>query len=143
MWKLGEQTDVHHLFVHPLFPNNHLINVFTFIAPVRSMRRKQVRQHREEEARTKDAGPGGKEAQLQSSAKDRKTGVSSRETVEEQNNTCQRQRHFSIEGVRNGTKNFLPPEGAHPSLQGSTGQVLLPLRAGSGPKHPTVFLPIN
>lgn len=96
MWKLGDQTDGHHLFVHPLFTNNHLINIFTFIAVVRSMRRKQVRRHREEEARTEDAGPGGKEAQLQSSAEGRKTGVSSRETAEEQNNTCQRQGHFSI-----------------------------------------------
>lgn len=63
--------------------------------------------------------------------------------VTEQNNTCQRQGHLSTEGVRTGSKNFLPPERSHPSLQGSTGWGLLLLRAGSGPQHPTPFLPSN
>lgn len=48
MWKQGDQTDGHHLLAHPPLMHNHLNNVFTVIAEVRSIRK--VCQHREEEA---------------------------------------------------------------------------------------------
>lgn len=49
--QIEDQTDGHRLLVHLPFTRNHLINVFVFIAEVRSTRRKGVRQHREEGAR--------------------------------------------------------------------------------------------
>lgn len=152
VWKQGDQTDGHHLLAHPPLMHNHLTNVFTVIAEVRSV--SKVCQHREEEVRT---GRGWEETETLGRKQDtgcraeRRAGVSSREwresvpmaLVKEQNNTCQSQGHLSTKGVRNGRKNFLPPEQSHPSLQGNTSWALLLLKAGSGTELPTLFLLSN
>lgn len=150
VWKQGDQTDGHHLLVHPLCVHKNFIKVFSFIAAMRSMRRKWVvHQHREEEAGAGGGcgtGPGEKEAWLQGSSEGRKAerlkinythsaGGGAKQHLPE------RQWHLSTTGMRTGSKNFLPPEWSHPSLWGSIMRALLLLREGSGLEHLTLLLP--
>lgn len=80
VWKQGDQTDGHRLLAHPPLMHNHLTNVFTFIAEVRSI--SKVRQHREEEARSgrgwEETGTLGRKPDTSCRAEQR-AGLSSRE----------------------------------------------------------------